>query len=248
MVEPLFFGEFSESIRPKELISLNGAEARHAIAVRRIQLGEAIAIANGKGIKARGVVEELHKEKVWVRVIEVERSQLPTLRLTLVQALAKGDRDELAIQAATELGASTVIPWQAERSVALWRAEKADKGQKRWLSIVTEAAKQSLRSWVPNVLPVQSSDGLMEVLSDYQLVLVLEPNASVSITDENLNFPITGEVALVVGPEGGISPAELEKFAKAGFIPVHLGRGVLRTSTAGLAAIAYLQARAGNWS
>ena len=178
--------------------------------------------------------------------MSVDEISKPPTKLVLVQALAKGDRDELAIQACTELGVSEVIPWQAERSISIWKAEKKQKGQTRWQSIVTEAAKQSLRSYVPNVSEVLDSTELIQILQGFDQVLILDPEAGTSITEQNP--PKAGAVAIVVGPEGGISEQELEAFSKAGFSNVHLGSGVLRTSTAGIAALSYLQAKLGDWN
>ena len=164
----------------------------------------------------------------------------------LVQALAKGDRDELAIQACTELGAYGVIPWQSDRSISIWKEDKKIKGQTRWQSIVTEAAKQSLRAFAPVVEAVQNSQELIARLAAFETVLVLDPEAKSSISQ--VSIPSSGSVAIVVGPEGGISESELEAFALAGFSSVRLGSGVLRTSTAGMAAMAYLQAKLGDWN
>jgi 16S rRNA (uracil1498-N3)-methyltransferase len=163
-----------------------------------------------------------------------------------VQAIAKGDRDELAIQAATELGASTVIPWQAQRSISIW-ANKAERNQARWQQIVDEASKQSLRATFANVLEVSDSKGMRDrIINSEALWLILDPTSTESITQ--IELPASGEVFLVVGPEGGISESELSEFESAGAKRVHMGQGILRTSTAGLAAIAYLAARTGRWS
>jgi 16S rRNA (uracil1498-N3)-methyltransferase len=213
-------------------VTLRGEEARHAVAVARVRVGERIAIADGAGFVVHGPVVEAAPTELAIEVDQVRHDPEPEPRLWLAQALAKGDRDELAIQAATELGASGIIPWQAERSVSRWEGQKATKGRERWGAIVREAAKQSIRSRVPDVLPLGSPlPGL---------VLVLEPTADVALTAVEL--PTEGDVTLVVGPEGGLSPREL-----ALGTPVRLGREVLRTSTAGPAALAVLSARLGRW-
>jgi 16S rRNA (uracil1498-N3)-methyltransferase len=179
-------------------------------------------------------------------VESVELVSAPSVQLHLVQALAKADRDELAIQACTELGLYGVIPWQADRSISIWKDEKKAKGQTRWQTIVTEAAKQSLRAFVPIVEPVQTSQELMSRLSSFDLVLVLDPEAKNSIAQVTL--PAMGAVALVVGPEGGMSESELDAFTDVGFSLVRMGPGVLRTSTAGMAAVSFLQAKLGEWN
>ena len=142
----------------------------------------------------------------------------------------------------TELGASTVIPWQAERSISRWDEAKRAKGVARWQTICDEAAKQSLRAWFPTVQEPLSTEGLSKLSST---LLVLDPTAELSIVDAKL--PESGEVLLVVGPEGGISESELSLLENAGATRVHLGAGILRTSTAGVAAIAYLAGVTGQW-
>lgn len=233
MVEPVFV---DENLRPADVVTLSGAEAKHAISVRRMRVGEAIAIVDGKGLRIRGEVSAIAKDSLEIRVLEVITEDPPKLSFTLVQALAKGDRDELAIQAATELGLSKVIPWAAERSISRWEGNKRQTGQDRWQQIVLEAAKQSLRSFVPVVEEVSDSAGLLRRLNGYELVLVLDPTAKQSIP--NLKLPLAGQIAIIVGPEGGISSEELSLFGQ--FELVSLGKNILRTSTAGPAVIAAL--------
>ena len=246
MVEPLFFAAIGSDTVVGSSFTLGGPEAKHAVSVRRMSIGEAIAVSDGSGIKIRGRVSKLQKETLELSVESIDEILPPNCQLFLVQALAKGDRDELAIQACTELGVFGVIPWQAERSISIWKAEKRQKGQTRWQAIVTEAAKQSLRAFIPKVGEVLDSQELVSALAGFDQVLILDPDSTTSITD--LTPRATGRVAVVVGPEGGMSEQELESFAKAGFSSVRLGAGVLRTSTAGMAAVSYLQAKLGDWS
>jgi 16S rRNA (uracil1498-N3)-methyltransferase len=246
VVEPLFFAAIGKDTTAGSVFILGGPEAKHAVSVKRMTVGEAIAVSDGAGLKLRGTVSKVLKETLEVSVESVDEIPKPLTKLVLVQALAKGDRDELAIQACTELGVSEVIPWQADRSISIWKAEKKQKGQTRWQSIVTEAAKQSLRSYVPKVSEVLDSAELIQMLQGFDQVLILDPESGTSITEQNP--PKAGAVAIVVGPEGGISEQELAAFNKAGFTVVHLGSGVLRTSTAGIAALSYLQAKLGDWN
>ena len=246
MVEPLFFAAIGKDTVAGSVFVLGGPEAKHAVSVRRMNIGESIAVSDGAGRKVRGKVAKVLKDTLEVLVESVDALNPPSTKLVLVQALAKGDRDELAIQACTELGVFEVIPWQSDRSISIWKAEKKQKGQTRWQTIVTEAAKQSLRAFVPRVSEVLDSAELIQVLRGFDQVLILDPEARGSITE--VDAPLTGSIAIVVGPEGGISEAELAAFTEAGFSSVHLGSGVLRTSTAGMAAISYLQARLGDWS
>jgi 16S rRNA (uracil1498-N3)-methyltransferase len=213
-------------------VTLRGDEARHAVSVARVRTGERISIADGAGFVVRGPVVRTAPGELVIEVEEARHEPEPEPRLWLAQALAKGDRDELAIQAATELGVGGIIPWQAERSVSRWDGAKAAKGRERWAAIVREAAKQSIRSRVPEVTALGAAlPGL---------VLVLEPTAEVALTDVEL--PADGDVTLVVGPEGGLTARELGLGTS-----VRLGREVLRTSTAGPAALAVLNARLGRW-
>jgi 16S rRNA (uracil1498-N3)-methyltransferase len=243
MVEPLF--RFIEPLVAGQIVQLTGSEGHHAAAVRRMRVGEAIALTNGQGLKARGVVSAVAPKQLNVAVHSVETFELPVVTFTLVQAVAKGDRDELAIQAATELGTTRVVPWQAERSISKWDG-KEEKNRERWQQIVDEAAKQALRPWFPAVAQVQSSKSLAKQISESTgTYLVLDPTSPISLNQVDLST--SGEVALIVGPEGGISEAELAMFESAGAKRVHLGAGILRTSTAGMAAISVLAAKSGYW-
>jgi 16S rRNA (uracil1498-N3)-methyltransferase len=155
-----------------------------------------------------------------------------------VQALAKGDRDELAVQAATELGVMGIIPWQASRSISRWDGPKIAKGQARWQQIVSEAAKQSLRAYTPEVENIVDTKELAEIVSNFDLVLVLDTSATATVA--GVGIPSSGSIALVVGPEGGIEQSELDALRASGAKLVSLGANVLRTSTAGPALIAAL--------
>ena len=243
MVEPLF--RFNEPLVPGQEVQLGGPEGHHAAAVRRMRVGEAIALTNGRGLKARGVVRAVAPKQLTVAVHSVDTFELPAVTFTLVQAVAKGDRDELAVQAATELGTSKVVPWQADRSISKWDG-KEEKNRERWQQIVDEAAKQALRPWFPTVTQVQSSKSLAtQIAESAGTFLVLDPTAVMSLNQVELSS--AGEVALIVGPEGGITEAELALFETAGAKRVHLGSGILRTSTAGMAAISVLAAKSGYW-
>ncbi len=231
----LYLSEYLESASVGDSIALDADEAKHAVAVARTRVGERLAIGNGRGLVASGVVSSIDPFALTVDEVRVE--PLPEPQVWLIQALAKGDRDELAVQAATELGVSGVIPWAAERSVSRWEGAKLEKGRLRWEAIVREASKQSIRAWTPVVEPLATT----KQVSGF----VLDPTASVALTEVPL--PTEGRIALVVGPEGGISPRELELLEQQGSVRVRLGSEILRTSTAGPAAIAVLNARLGRW-
>ena len=231
------------AVAPGATVALSGDEARHAVTVSRVRAGERIAIGDGRGTLVHGVVASTGSRELELTVDEVLVEEGASPRITLVQALAKGDRDELAVQAATELGVDAIVPWAASRSVSRWEGPKAEKGRQRWATIVREAVKQSIRAWLPAVAPATTTAQLAERLEG-QRMLLLEPTATALLTDIRDDGR---DLALVVGPEGGISPAEIERLVAAGAEPVRLGASVLRTSTAGPAAIAVLNAALGRW-
>lgn len=237
MVEPLFHKD-NLVAELGSLVELDGPEGKHAVQVRRMRQGEAIQLSDGKGFRVRGTVAELAGSTLKLEVTEVIKEELPIRQITLVQALAKGDRDELAIQAATELGAMGIIPWQASRSISRWDGPKIAKGQARWQQIVSEAAKQSLRAYTPEVENIADTKELAGLVSSFDLVLVLDTSATQGVAE--IGIPSSGTIALVVGPEGGIEQSELDELQAAGAKLVSLGANVLRTSTAGPALIAAL--------
>lgn len=225
-------------------ITLRGVEAHHAAVVRRVRVGEEVTLGDGRGAWLTGQVGSAQPKEVVVELTAVANVPAGTPRLVLVQALAKGDRDELAVQAATELGIDDIIPWQAARSVSRWDSAKAAKGVARWQSIVREAAKQAHRAWVPAVsAPLTTAQ--LAARATASRMLVLEPTASIALTDVSVDD--AEEIVLVVGPEGGVAPEELAALSAAGATLVRLGDTVLRTSTAGPAAIAVINARLGRW-
>lgn len=229
-------------------VVLVGAEARHAVTVRRVRPGEAVTVGDGRGTLADGVCESASPTEVVVRVSEVRIVDAAAPRLVLVQALAKGDRDELAIQAATELGADAVLPWASTRSVSRWEGPKVAKGLARWTTIVREASKQAHRARVPEVGALVTTADLAELAATTRMLL-LEPTAPVALTGVAL---ANGEsdlrdIVLVVGPEGGFTGDELTRLTAAGATPVRMGATVLRTSTAGPAALAVVSALLGRW-
>jgi 16S rRNA (uracil1498-N3)-methyltransferase len=239
---------------PGGTVVLTGAEAHHAAAVRRVRAGEQVTVGDGRGLWLSGEVEAAAPREVVVRVHSREDVPRPARRLILAQALAKGDRDELAVQAATELGVDEIVPWQAARSVSRWDAAKELKARQRWEGIVREASKQAHRAWIPEVAPLHTMKdiaGLAAARSPSQqgagtAVLVLEPTATQTLT--SLEFADErGDLVLVVGPEGGIAPEELDALTASGATSVRLGHTVLRTSTAGPAALAVVNAAIGRW-
>ena len=232
--------------RPGDVVTLTGAEAHHAAAVRRVRVGEEVTVGDGRGAWLSGEVESVAAREVLVRIDERTDAPAPHPRVVLVQALAKGDRDELAVQAATELGVDEIVPWQAARSVSRWDAAKAAKGRARWAAIVREAGKQAHRAWLPEVAELAATKELARRAAASR-VLVLEPTAQERLSGVHLDPADDRDVLLVIGPEGGIAPEELSALEEAGARLVRLGDTVLRTSTAGPAALAVVSIALGRW-
>lgn len=245
------------ALLPAATVVLTGAEARHAVTVRRLRVGEAVTVGDGRGVLADGECASAAPNEVVVNVHSVRTVDAASPRLVLVQALAKGDRDELAIQAATELGVDAVLPWASSRSVSRWDGPKVAKGLARWATIVREASKQAHRARVPEVGPLVTTADLATLAATTRMLL-LEPTADVALTSLTLRDGANmadaadaglddRDLVLVVGPEGGFSPEELVRLAGAGATAVRMGETVLRTSTAGPAALAVVNVMLGRW-
>lgn len=226
-----------------DAVSLSGAEAKHAVSVSRVRIGEGLRIGNGAGLIATGTVLTAEPQELTLRVDAVSVAEQPSPAVWLVQALAKGGRDESAVQAATELGVDGIVPWAAARSIVKWEGAKTRKGRERWDAIVREASKQSIRAWLPEVAEVANTSQLCAFAAETRMI-ILDPTAERPLSEIVSDGR---DLMLVVGPEGGVSPVELTQLIDAGAETVKLGDGVLRTSTAGPAAIAVLNVALGRW-
>lgn len=242
---------------PGDQLSLEGPEAHHAVNVKRVRAGEMIDLVDGTGVRASVEVIDTDKSSLRAVVRNVEHEEANPVRITLIQGLAKGDRDLQAVESAVELGIDAVRPWQSERAIVRWNEAKAAKALGKWEATVLAALKQSRRTFLPEVAPMLTTAGLAQELaarisSDIPtLVLILHERGTDSVAGLLEAWKATlpaatpadgssnpyGEVFLVVGPEGGISDAELEKFMGVGAKPALLGNHVLRASTAGPAAL-----------
>jgi 16S rRNA (uracil1498-N3)-methyltransferase len=225
-------------------VVLDGPEGRHGATVRRIGVGEEILLTDGVGRRADAVVESVAAGELHLRLRAIIQEPPPEPRFVLVQALAKGDRDEQAIEAATELGVDEVVPWQASRSIVIWRGERAGKSLRKWESVVLAATKQSRRARVPVVSPPANLAAVIQRIESAALALVLHEEALQPLV--GIELPESGDVVLIVGPEGGVAAEELAAFVAIGAVAVRLGPHVLRSSSAGPAALAVLSA-AGRW-
>ena len=227
-------------------VEVTGDEAHHAVAVRRLRVGERVVLTDGAGAAASGVVGSTGKRVFVVDVDDVRREPRPEPALVVVQALPKGDRGELAVEVLTEVGAATIVPWAASRSVAVWKGERATRGRARWQATAREAAKQARRTWHPEVTDLARTGEVAELVRRADLALVLHEGAREPLAAAEV--PPAGTVVLVVGPEGGLADDELVVLQTAGARAVRLGPEVLRTSTAGVAAAAALLARTPRWN
>jgi len=225
---------------------LDGPEGRHAAAVRRIGAGERVDLTDGAGLLAQCRVAVAEQNGLRLDVLDLYEEPAPQPRLVVVQALPKGDRGELAVEAMTEVGVDAIVPWSAARCVTRWHAERGAKSLAKWRTTAREAAKQARRAWVPEVADLAATAAAAELLAGAALPVVLHEQAELPLS--GVTVPSAGDVVLVVGPEGGISADELQTFESAGAAAYRLGPTVLRTSTAGVAAAAVLLVRAGRWS
>jgi 16S rRNA (uracil1498-N3)-methyltransferase len=234
-----------DSIAPTATqLELAGSEGRHAATVKRLRVGERLDIVDGKGTRAKCEVACLAKDSLIANVLEIEFTQTKTPQVIAIQALAKGDRADQALEGLTEAGVDEIIPWAASNCVVKWDA--ASSGVEKWQRTVDESAKQARRSHVPTVQNCVTTKELLALISRFDCMFVLHESAAVELA--TVSIPQSGSVAIVVGPEGGISPSELEALEDAGARIVLLGDCVMRTATAGLAALAIISSRTPRWN
>jgi 16S rRNA (uracil1498-N3)-methyltransferase len=235
---PLFL--LDELPDARELL-VDGAEGRHAVDVLRLTPGESVRVGDGRGTVVDGEVAATGPEGLRVRVSKRHEVPPPALQLVLVQALPKGERGPLAVELATELGVDRIVPWAASRCVTRWREDRAAKGVAKWRAAARAASKQSRRPRVPEVTDVMTTRQVCGVLADVDLALVLHEQARHPLS--RVDLPAEGTIAVIVGPEGGLTDGEVVALSAAGARPVRLGPEVLRTSTAGAATLAALSVR-----
>ncbi|WNI24848.1 16S rRNA (uracil(1498)-N(3))-methyltransferase [Streptomyces sp. ITFR-16] len=229
---------------------LDGPEGRHAVSVKRLRAGEEVVLTDGRGRWAGGVVRAAEgKDRLVVGVDAVHEEPRPAVRITVVQALPKGDRGEVAVETMTETGVDTIVPWQAARCITQWKGDRGLKSLAKWRGTAREAGKQSRRVRFPEVADALTTKQVAALVATVDFAAVLhEDRGHDSEPLATVDLPETGEILLVVGPEGGVSPDELAAFEAAGARICRLGPTVLRTSTAGTAATALLLGRTGRWS
>ena len=228
-----------------DTVEVDGDEAHHAVAVRRLRVGEEVVLTDGVGTSVVGEVASTGKRAFGVTVRSVTEDPAPEPAVVVVQAIPKGDRGELAVEVLTEVGVAEIVPWAADRSVVVWKGARAEKSLARWRSTAREAAKQARRSWLPDVAPLATTADVVRLVGAVDLAVVLHEAATASLAD--IAVPADGRLLVVVGPEGGLTDEEIGAFTEAGAVSVRLGAEVLRTSTAGVAAVAALLSRTPRW-
>jgi 16S rRNA (uracil1498-N3)-methyltransferase len=241
---PVFMADTASLHR--DVVVLSGQEGRHAATVRSLRPGERADLTDGDGMIAECVVVAARPGLLELTVLRRHQEPPPQPRICVVQAIPKGDRGEQAVETMTEVGVDVIVPWAAERCVAVWEhAGRSQRGLARWRSTAREAAKQSRRARIPEVtMPATTADVLTRAAAA-AAAIVLEPGAGTRLG--SVPLPGAGEIILIVGPEGGVSPAESAAFAAGGAVAARLGPTVLRASTAGSAAAAVLLSRCGRW-
>jgi 16S rRNA (uracil1498-N3)-methyltransferase len=249
----------------RDVVLLAGPEGRHAATVRRLRPGERADLIDGAGLIAECVVASSRQGAVELTVVSRHLLPRPEPRICVVQAIPKADRGELAVETMTEVGVDVIVPWAAERCVVTWRPSqpgpagdpgragdpeggqggRAKRALARWTASAREAAKQSRRAHIPEVTPLASTADVLARAGAAACTVVLDPGALTALG--SLTLPVTGEIILVVGPEGGLSPAESAALLAGGATAARLGPTILRSSTAGTAAAAVLLSRCGRW-
>lgn len=242
---PMFLAP-TDRIVAGDRVVLDGPEGRHAATVRRVRPGERVDCTDGAGLLVRCQVTAAGRDRLDLAVLERDRQPPPQPRIVVIQALPKADRGELAVELLTEVGVDEVVPWAAARCVQRWSGDRGQRALARWRSVAREAAKQSRRTWLPAVAELASTAAVTARLPAADLGVVLHPNAAAPLAAAAV--PATGTVVIVVGPEGGLDAAELDAFAAADATAYRLGPTVLRTSTAGVVAVATLLARSPRWT
>lgn len=243
MTPPVFF---LDALPDGDEVVLAGPEGRHAARVRRIGAGEELDLSDGAGRVARCRVSSVGPDQLRLAVLRRTVVPPPDPLLVVVQALAKGERAELAVELLTEVGVDEIVPWAADRSIVRWSGERGVRARQRWQATARESAKQSRRSRIPRIGELATTSEVAALLAAADRALALHESAAELLTTQTP--PATGRIVLVVGPEGGVSDAELSVLTAAGAVPVRLGPEVLRTSTAGAAAVVALSVRLGRWS
>ena len=233
---------FVSDLGASATIDVDGDEAHHAIKVLRVGIGEEILLADGGGAWARGKVETITKRSFGVEVLERGIAEPVLPELIVVQALMKSDRAKEAIELLTVAGASTIIPWQSERSIAKWQPDLGEK----WMATSIAAAKQSRRLVLPEIEGPITTAQIARRFGETANLFVLHEGATTRLS-QAANTLVDAPIVVVIGPEGGLTGEELGHLGAAGASVVLLGNEVLRSAHAGFAALSAISALTGRW-
>ena len=233
---------FADQINNGSTQILEKDEARHAIKVLRLNLGEVIKISDGVKKWVSGPIIEISKKELKISVSEKGEFEEKKPELVLVQAVTKSDRNKEMLELVIESGVDRIIPWQAERSISKWQSDSAQK----WEIGIKEACKQARQIRLPKLMPMLTTAGVVQLLTKDAQAIVFHELASEKFAQMQLNQSLTS-IYLIIGPEGGISSNELSIFENSGGKVVRLGETVLRSAHAGFAAISAVQTKLGRW-
>ena len=217
---------------------IKDVDAKHISKVLRMQPGDKIQIVSDDGVTAIAEIVSLQADNVVVKCMEkLAESHEPSVKITLAQGLAKGEKMDFIIQKAVEMGASSIVPVAMEHSVVRLEGAKAEKKVERWQKIAEAAAKQSKRDIIPQVQPVQTMQQMLANNDLQHKIIAYECEDRLGLKTALQRCDNLRELLLIIGPEGGISEFELELARKNGAVPVSLGKRILRAETAGVVAL-----------
>jgi 16S rRNA (uracil1498-N3)-methyltransferase len=244
MSNPVRFFVPAESLKSDQIV-IREEPYYHLRKVLRLKAGAIVLLLDGFGHCCEVQIEQLQAEQATTKLIRQWHETQESLKITLLQALPKGDKFDLVLQKGTELGIHTFQAVETEHAVPNLNTARLRKREQRWQRIASEAARQSRRIYLPEVKPLKKLSEVLEASSS-DLKLVLWEAGAMPLAEALPTAPPAG-VRLLIGPEGGFSRAEINMITAAGFKPVHLGPRILRTETAGLAATPILQYLYGDW-
>lgn len=225
-------------------VEITGDEARHAISAVRIKVNELISLSDGRGAKATAEVLEVDRKSLRAKIVDHKFKEPSAIKLSVLQALTKGDRARETVELLTEAGVDQIFPWAAKRSIGQWKDDH--DSHSKWQTWAREATKQSRRSWIPEVATVQTQDSIRDRFAEFDLVLLFHESESVKLSSI-LREKNVQSVLIIIGPEGGIAEEEVSFFCAAGAISVSMGEPVFRSAHAGAAALAAVQTALGIW-
>lgn len=230
---------FIEHLPKQGIFTIDGDEGRHAATVLRLQVGERIRVGDGLGAIAEAQIISVAKNSLTCEIVQYQVISQPRIRFTVIQALPKSDRMKETIELLTEGGVTTIVPWQAERSIAQWQSD----GLAKWQNAAREASKQSRRSVIPEIVQCISIRDFATLFADADLALIFHESETRALSEilAQVSADSISHVILIIGPEGGITDSESATAIELGAKSVRMGEPIFRTAHAGVAALAALQ-------